>query len=103
MTMVEISGNTYPVKDQIRALGGRWNPAKKVWSVPADKADAAWALVGGTAGAPAGTLVGIVPVSPGNNGYRRSYAAKYPRTGCRCGSREGITRDSDCASCVHDA
>lgn len=48
--MTSISGNTFPVKDQIRALGGKWNADKKVWEVPDAKADAARSLV---AGAPA--------------------------------------------------
>ena len=42
---VEITGNTYPVKEQIKALGGRWNPRAKSWSVPASRADEARALV----------------------------------------------------------
>jgi hypothetical protein len=42
-----IVGNTYPVKDQLRALGGRWNPDRKAWMVPADKAEEAKALVKG--------------------------------------------------------
>lgn len=46
-TTVLITGNTYPVKDQIKALGGKWDPAAKGWKVPADKADAARALVAG--------------------------------------------------------
>jgi hypothetical protein len=40
-----IIGNTYPIKDQLKALGGRWNPDQKVWMVPTDKADQARALV----------------------------------------------------------
>ena len=43
--MIAITGNTYPVKDQIKALGGRWNSDRKAWMVPADKADQARALV----------------------------------------------------------
>jgi ATP-dependent DNA helicase UvrD/PcrA len=46
-TRVDITGNTYPVKDRIKALGGRWNGVSKCWSVPADKADEARALVAG--------------------------------------------------------
>ena len=38
--------------------------------------------------------------APGTGGGRR---ASYPRTGCSCGSREGITQASDCFSCKHDA
>ena len=32
---IQLSGGTYPLKDQIRALGGRWNPAERVWTLPA--------------------------------------------------------------------
>ena len=43
--MKTITGNTYPVKEQIKALGGRWNPDAQGWNVPDDKADEAQALV----------------------------------------------------------
>jgi hypothetical protein len=42
-----ITGNTYPVKDQLKAMGGKWDPNKKGWLVPDDKAEAARKLVGG--------------------------------------------------------
>ena len=42
---IEITGNTYPVKDQIKALGGRWNAERKTWMVPADRAEEARRLV----------------------------------------------------------
>lgn len=42
---VLITGNTYPVKDALRSLGGRWDPDAHGWRVPADKAQAAQALV----------------------------------------------------------
>lgn len=44
---VTITGNTYPVKDELKKLGGRWNAEAKGWDVPAAKAEAAWALVKG--------------------------------------------------------
>lgn len=44
---VLVTGNTYPVKDSIKALGGRWDAANKGWRVPADKAAQAQALVSG--------------------------------------------------------
>ena len=31
--MAVITGNTFPVKDQLRALGGRWDAAAKAWVV----------------------------------------------------------------------
>jgi len=40
-----VTGNTYPVKEQLKALGGRWDAASKGWRVPATKATAARALV----------------------------------------------------------
>lgn len=55
MTTVAITGNTYPVREQIKALGGRWNADSKAWMVPAAKADDARKLV---SSAPAKTISG---------------------------------------------
>lgn len=43
--MTNVSGNTYPVRDQIRALGGKWNANAKAWQVPDERAEEAKALV----------------------------------------------------------
>lgn len=45
--MVLVIGNTYPVKDALRAMGGRWNADAKGWEVPAAKEAEAKALVAG--------------------------------------------------------
>jgi hypothetical protein len=45
MNWVAITGNTYPVKDQIKAMGGRWDAGAKVWRVPENVADRAKSLV----------------------------------------------------------
>ena len=45
MNTTLITGNTYAVKEELKALGGRWNSAAKGWDVPADKAAEAQALV----------------------------------------------------------
>lgn len=42
---VQIRGNTYPIRDQLKALGGRWNADDKVWEVPASTSANALALV----------------------------------------------------------
>ena len=55
MTTVLITGNTYPVRDSIKALGGRWDAANKGWRVPLDKAEQANALVRGAAVSPRAT------------------------------------------------
>lgn len=64
---VTISGNTYPVKDQIKRLGGRWNAGMKCWSVPADKAEQAQALVSGTATMPPAAVASNVVWSDEQN------------------------------------
>lgn len=58
MKTVLITGNTYPVKEQLKALRGRWDAEAKGWKVPEDQAEAAKAIV---AGAP------VVPFKKGNN------------------------------------
>jgi hypothetical protein len=83
---VLVTGNTYPVKDSLKAMGGRWDAANKGWRVPTAKAAEAQALV---TGAPRSAPRAV-------STYRRS----APRG--RCGSREDEPRDSDCASCRHD-
>jgi hypothetical protein len=53
MAMIEITGNTYPVREHLRALGGKWNPARKCWMVPETQAEQAKELVsGGASSAP---------------------------------------------------
>jgi hypothetical protein len=32
---IRLSGGTFPLKDQIRARGGKWDPAARVWTLPA--------------------------------------------------------------------
>jgi hypothetical protein len=65
-TLVAISGNTYPVKEQLKALGARWNPDRKAWMVAPDKADQARQIV-----ASAGPAAPRYPVRT-----RESFAAK---------------------------
>lgn len=89
---VLVTGNTYPVKDSIKALGGRWDANAKGWRVPSARAADAQRLV---AGAPKSAYSGARRSTSGS-GYRGKW------TGCRCGSIEGVERASDCASCKHD-
>jgi hypothetical protein len=42
---VEVKGNTYPVRQQLKALGARWDAGARVWRVAADRAREAQALV----------------------------------------------------------
>ena len=44
--LVQIRGNTYPVREQLKALfGGKWNANDKVWEVPSSNSHQALALV----------------------------------------------------------
>ena len=45
---VAVTGNTYPVKDHLKALGARWDPDQKAWMIDAAKADQARQLVAAT-------------------------------------------------------
>ena len=45
--VVAITGNTYPVKDQLRAMGARWNQDQKAWMVRADQEELARRIVSG--------------------------------------------------------
>lgn len=93
MTTV-ITGNTYPVREGLRALGGRWDPDRKAWIVPAARAEEARALV---AGKPEG----------------KSGPAVYRPRQCRvCGAREvknnrgfyttRIYKSGECQDCYEE-
>jgi hypothetical protein len=43
-----ITGNTFPVKDKIKALGGKWDAEAKGWRVPPENEAQALALVAKT-------------------------------------------------------
>jgi hypothetical protein len=75
--MTRIVGNTYPVKDKLKAMGARWNAAAKCWMVPEAKAAEAQALVG-------------------NTKQKGGYA---PRTCCECGCK--INYGKYCGKCEY--
>lgn len=45
MELKIIEGETYPVRDQLKALGARWNPVGKLWQIRADRYDSAMRIV----------------------------------------------------------
>lgn len=45
--MVSIYGNTYPVKEQLKALGARWDKDARVWMIDESRADEARRIVAG--------------------------------------------------------
>lgn len=46
--LVAITGNTYPVKDSLKAIGARWNPEAKCWMIAPEKAEEARRIVSGS-------------------------------------------------------
>lgn len=44
-TKVAIVGNTYPIRDALKSMGGTWDAKTKSWMVPAEKATEAQALL----------------------------------------------------------
>ncbi len=91
---VAIAGNTYPVKAQLRALGGRWDAAAKCWRVPADKSDVARKLVAGAPrSAPSNTSRG------GYRGYRGYRAGGLCQN---CGEEPRAPGEPWCRECLFD-
>ncbi len=87
--MALITGNTYPVKDAIKALGGRWNGTAKGWDVPEDKAAEARALVG-----EAGTERAIYGRARSVSRYTRFSSGAEVYT-----NRRGRCEDAPCCGC----
>jgi len=88
--MAQITGNTYPVKERLRALGGKWDSTTKAWVVPDERAEEARALVA---------------AAPKDSGKRPAYRP----TRCKeCGARPGprgwpkIYRNGICSDCYRD-
>lgn len=92
--MKVVTGNTYPVKDQIKALGGKWDADKKAWMVPDGKFDQAMALV---SGAPKSSK----PYSPkkcvvcGHVERRTGPGGRYP-------DPDRILKSGECVSCYEE-
>lgn len=46
-TLVAITGHTYYVRKDLKALGARWDPERKAWMIPSSLADKARRIVQG--------------------------------------------------------
>lgn len=44
--MQAVTGNTYPHREALKRLGGKWSASRKAWLVPDDKLEQARAIVG---------------------------------------------------------
>lgn len=82
-----VIGNTFPVKEQIKALGGKWNRAAQGWMLP-DPDSAAQAEA----------LVAAAPADPGP-----PPRARYPRRHYGEGSGSIYTRFSSGAEAYQNS
>ena len=89
--MTTITGNTYPVKEQLKAIGGRWNRDAQGWDVPDDAAQAARELV---ANAPAVR----VPSLRSRSRYRSNYA-RFSSGAELYQKKRGRCEDAPCCGC----
>jgi len=44
-TYEPVGGNTYPVREKLAALGGKWDPAIKAWRIPTERVTEAKVIV----------------------------------------------------------
>ena len=90
MNTILITGNTYPVKEQIKALGGKWSKAGQGWIVPAEVAEECRALVNNA------------PPTPPRRGYEKykSHRFYFPSTGGELyQNKNGRCEDAPCCGC----
>jgi hypothetical protein len=94
-----ITGNTYPVKEAIKALGGKWNKPRQGWEVPDDKAEEARALV---ANAPVSIRPPSRPRGRGRSRYGRGYVSNVTRFSSGAviyTNKGGRCEDAPCCGC----
>lgn len=86
--MTLITGNTYPVKDRLKALGGRWNSRDRGWEVPDIEAEKARQIVSEVTPADyvprGGSVSNYIRFSSGETMYRnkRGRCEDAPCCGC---------------------
>lgn len=95
ITRVAITGNTYPVRTQLRALGGEWNAAEKAWMVPEERVAEARALVSNRGAHGERAAARETP-------HRDRYGSRYTRFaggGEHYVNRRGRCEDAPCCGC----
>jgi len=104
MAQVAIAGNTYPVKDQLKALGAKWDPDQKRWTITDGKLTEANAIVS-SAPAPTPAVPGVCVKCKGKVKlpYTVCFACKNVGKCLNCGAeldrwerQHGVKRCADC-------
>lgn len=95
-----ITGNTYPVREEIKALGGRWNKASKGWEVTDDQAEQARAIVAGAGPSEPYTPASRRPSSySGNRSGYRSNVYRFAGGAEVYRNKAGRCEDAPCCGC----
>ena len=90
-----ITGNTYPVRAELKALGGRWNPAEQGWDF-ADETTAEKAREIVTAAGPST----YTPRSRGRGRYRSTSTYTRFSSGAEVyTNKNGRCEDAPCCGC----
>lgn len=102
--MTAIIGNTYPIKDQLKRLGAKWDGDQKAWLVPDTRADEARALLAAVPAAVPGKCSKCG--KPFKAPYTLCLDCKPRATRCKqCGASPGprgwprIYRNGICSDC----
>lgn len=87
--ITKITGNTYPVKDALKAIGCRWDAQDKCWTASTDEMAAkAQAIMSGT---PAAKSAPTCSPAQSRRGVRGQ---------CwECGRTAFLNRDGECGQC----
>lgn len=96
---VEITGNTYPVKDQLKAIGARWNAGLKAWFIDAAKAEEAQNIVAGAG--PAKPRTGYTGATRGYRSYGARRGGYSERKWCYC-TKPIDEGDGECMKCGYN-
>ena len=81
-----VTGNTFPVKDRIKAMGGRWNAAQKGWEVPDAQYEAVRVMVDHAPKASRTTTSNYDPQRFNGYGRPKGGFLKKCKTGGNCSS-----------------
>ena len=103
--MVNITGNTYPVKEQLKALGAKWNQDCKAWQIDSAKLGQAEAIVRGQTPAQAGkcSKCGTAVKAPYTICWNcRPAPTTCKQCGCRADRWNKIYKNGVCRNCYRD-
>lgn len=93
-----LKGNSYPVKEEIKAMGGKWNPRFKAWSVSDEKGDEAQALVDAQ-GESTYVPSARARASRGNGRRYRSTYTRFSSGAESFTNKRGRCEDAPCCGC----